>query len=56
MLRHFAGLSVEEVAAELDLSKATVKREWAFARAWLLRRLGEELTGEDEKGEEFRDG
>ncbi|MGH9383726.1 MAG: ECF-type sigma factor [Vicinamibacterales bacterium] len=34
-LRFFAGLSVEETAKALDLSERTVKREWAFARAWL---------------------
>jgi RNA polymerase sigma factor (TIGR02999 family) len=39
-LRYFAGLSVEETAKALDLSTATVKNEWAFARAWLYRMLG----------------
>ena len=39
-LRYFAGLSVEETAGALDLSPATVKNEWAFARAWLYRALG----------------
>jgi RNA polymerase sigma factor (TIGR02999 family) len=39
-LRYFAGLSVEETAAALDLSPATVKNEWTFARAWLYRALG----------------
>src|SRR5262245_35257929 len=39
-LRYFAGLSVEETAEALDLSPATVKNEWAFARAWLYRLLG----------------
>jgi RNA polymerase sigma factor (TIGR02999 family) len=38
-LRYFAGLSVEETAAAMDLSPATVKNEWAFARAWLHRKL-----------------
>jgi RNA polymerase sigma factor (TIGR02999 family) len=38
-LRHFAGLSVEEVADVLGISPATVKREWATARAWLAHRL-----------------
>lgn len=41
-LRYFAGLSIEETAAVLESSPATVKRHWAFARAWLYR----ELTGE----------
>jgi RNA polymerase sigma factor (TIGR02999 family) len=39
-LRYFAGLSVEETAAALDLSPATVKNEWKFARACLHRALG----------------
>jgi RNA polymerase sigma factor (TIGR02999 family) len=34
-LRFYAGLSVEETAKALDMSERTVKREWAFARAWL---------------------
>ena len=38
-LRFFAGLSVEETAAAMDLSPATVKNEWAFARAWLHREM-----------------
>jgi RNA polymerase sigma factor (TIGR02999 family) len=37
--RFFAGLSIEETAAALNLSPATVKRHWAFARAWLLREM-----------------
>ena len=38
-LRHVAGLSVEETARILGVSERTVKREWAFARAWLYRAL-----------------
>ncbi len=38
-LRYFAGLSVEETADALDLSPATVKNDWSFARAWLHREL-----------------
>ena len=37
--RCFAGMSVEETAAALDTSPATVKRDWGFARAWLNREL-----------------
>jgi len=33
-------LSIEETAGALDLSPTTVKNEWAFARAWLLKVLG----------------
>ena len=39
-LRFFAGLTVEEIAAELGESESTVKRRWRVARAWLLDRLG----------------
>lgn len=35
MLRYYAGLSIEETAAALDVSPATVKNDWTFARAWL---------------------
>ena len=41
-LRFFAGLSVEETAAALELSPRTVKREWSVAKVWLYR----EMTGE----------
>jgi len=44
-LRAFGGLSVEEAAEVMDLSPATVKRDWAFARAWLARRLGSPQAG-----------
>jgi RNA polymerase sigma factor (TIGR02999 family) len=40
LLRYFAGLTIEETAASMDLSPATVKNEWAFARAWLQHALG----------------
>ena len=40
-LRYFAGLSIEETARVLEVSPATVKREWAIARAWLRRELGD---------------
>ncbi len=38
--RYFAGMSVEETAEALQVSPATVKRDWAFSRAWLNRELG----------------
>lgn len=38
-LRFFGGLSIEETAEVTQLSPATVKREWAGARAWLRREL-----------------
>jgi len=38
-LRFFGGLEVTEVAAALDISLATAKRDWQFARAWLAKAL-----------------
>jgi RNA polymerase sigma factor (TIGR02999 family) len=38
--RFYGGMSVEETAEALDISPATVKRDWAVARAWLNRELG----------------
>jgi RNA polymerase sigma-70 factor, ECF subfamily len=37
--RFFAGMSVEETAQALGIAPATVKRDWALARAWLNREL-----------------
>ena len=41
MLRYFAGLSVEQTAAAMGVSPATVKNDWAFARAWLSKEIEE---------------
>jgi len=38
-LRYFGGMTEEEVAKVLSLSRATVTREWQTARAWLFRRI-----------------
>jgi RNA polymerase sigma-70 factor, ECF subfamily len=38
-LRYFVGLSVAETALTLDISEATVKRDWTVARAFLRREL-----------------
>ena len=38
-LRFFGGLTVEEIAAVLDVAPITVKRDWALAKAWLYREL-----------------
>jgi RNA polymerase sigma factor (TIGR02999 family) len=38
-LRFFGGLTVEETATVLEISPATVKREWAMAKAWLYSRV-----------------
>lgn len=45
--RCFVGLSVEETAEALNTSPTTVKRDWAFARAWLNRELGEDTSDPD---------
>ena len=42
-LRFFSGLTVEETAEVMHISKATVKRDWSMAKAWLHR----ELTGDN---------
>ena len=44
-LRFFSGLTVEEIGAALELSPATVKREWATAKLWLRR----QLSGDSER-------
>lgn len=38
-LRFFVGMSIEETAQALETSSATVKRDWAFARAWLIEQV-----------------
>jgi RNA polymerase sigma factor (sigma-70 family) len=43
-MRFFAGLSVEEVAELLNVSKETVMRDWRLAKVWLLRELDGEFV------------
>jgi RNA polymerase sigma factor (TIGR02999 family) len=38
-MRYFGGLTVEETAEVLEISPATVKRDWHASRAWLLREM-----------------
>jgi RNA polymerase sigma factor (sigma-70 family) len=38
-LRFFGGLSVEETAEVLNVSRETIKRDWKVAKMWLLRHL-----------------
>jgi len=45
-LRFFGGLDIEETAGVLDVSVATVQREWRLAKAWLRREL--EQVADDE--------
>lgn len=40
-LRFFAGLSIDEAADLMRISRTTAKRYWAFARAWLLAEIGD---------------
>lgn len=40
-LRYFVGLSIEETASALQISPATVKRDWTYARAWLHDRISD---------------
>ena len=40
-LRFFAGLSIEETAEALRVSRTTVNRDWVTARAWLMRELSQ---------------
>lgn len=44
-LRYFGGLSEQEVAEVLTVSRATVTRDWNVARAWLFRRMTQGATG-----------
>ena len=46
-LKFYGGLTTEEIAEVLQISGATVEREWAFARAWLYTAI--EGTGADEQ-------
>ena len=38
-LRYFSGLTIEETAEFLEISPATIKRDWNFAKAWLYREI-----------------
>ena len=40
-LRFFGGLTIEEISTLLDISPATVKREWAVAKLWLRKTLSQ---------------
>lgn len=54
MLRVFAGLTVAEIAEQLDRSARTIQRDWHIARAWLLRWLidsGLEPPGQGDSGQ-----
>lgn len=48
LLRCFGGLQLEEIAKTLDVSLATVKRDWTFACAWLASTLGNKGKTDDD--------
>jgi RNA polymerase sigma factor (TIGR02999 family) len=43
-LRYFGGLQEEEIVAAMNISARTVRRDWDFARAWLLRELSPKMS------------
>jgi len=43
VMKFFGGLSNEEIAESLGLAKRSLDRQWAYARAWLFRRISEEI-------------
>jgi RNA polymerase sigma factor (TIGR02999 family) len=43
VLKFFGGLSNEEIAETVGLSKRTLDRQWAYARAWLFRNISQEM-------------
>lgn len=48
-LRFYAGLSIDETAAVLGVSPATIDRRWRFARAWLWRELRQSIEPDSAK-------
>ena len=44
-LRYFVGLTLEQAAEVLGISVPTAKRDWAFARAWLFKEIGQKQRG-----------
>jgi RNA polymerase sigma factor (TIGR02999 family) len=47
-MRFFGGLTIEETAKALDVSAATVKRDWNMAKAWLTREMQRGASGKHE--------
>ena len=47
VMRFFAGLTVEEIATVIDVSPATVMRDWKLAKSWLLRELDRTNRGSE---------
>ena len=49
-LRYFGGLTEEEIEAALNISPRTIRRDWDFAKAWLLRELSHTIGRPQGKG------
>ena len=49
-LRYFGGLTEEEIVTALKISPRTVRRDWDFAKAWLLRELSHTIRGDRNTG------
>jgi RNA polymerase sigma factor (sigma-70 family) len=47
-LRYFAGLSVEEAADALGISRTTASRYWTYARVWLFSELSDDAADGEE--------
>jgi RNA polymerase sigma factor (sigma-70 family) len=45
-LRYFVGMTIEETAEVLGISKATAKRHWHYAKAWLYEEIRTQQAGE----------
>ena len=45
MLRFFAGMTMDEIAKELDTSKSSVERQWRSIRSWLCNELEDVVSG-----------
>ncbi|NNE97461.1 MAG: sigma-70 family RNA polymerase sigma factor, partial [Pyrinomonadaceae bacterium] len=43
-LKYFGGLTLNEIAEVLNVSRETIKRDWKFSRTWLLRELTDPIS------------
>lgn len=46
-MRFFGGMTIAEIAEQLNVSKRTIESEWTMSKAWLRRRFDEESDGSD---------
>jgi RNA polymerase sigma factor (TIGR02999 family) len=52
-LRYFGGLTEEQIEAALNISPRTIRRDWDFAKAWLLRELSHTIGDRRDKGSQI---